>query len=103
MNKNRPQAAEALEDLLLLNQIAQTLNQAVDVQSAFSRALAQLVQLMGLEVGWVFALEPDNRERWHGRGFRLIAHHNLPPGMALDNPEAWDGGCNCRRCATLTR
>lgn len=87
---------EAIQDLQALNRIAQVLNQAVDMQSALDRALAQLVAQMDLETGWIFLREPSNQEKWEGPGFKLVAHEGLPPAMRLDNPEAWDKGCDCQ-------
>ena len=68
-----------ISDLKTLNQIAQTLNRAVDVRTALQSSLEQLVQLMGLETGWIFIHEPAALERWAGRGFnwRLIFNCHL--------------------------
>jgi len=88
--------SDQIVDLQTLNQISQTLNQATDVPTALHTSLAQLVDLMGLETGWVFVIDPASSDRWGGRGFRLAAHHNLPPAMAVTNPEAWDKNCDCQ-------
>ncbi len=88
--------AELIHDLTTLNEIVQTLNQAVDMQGALDRSLTQLLDLMGLETGWVFVVDPLSTDRWGGRGFRLAAHHNLPPGMAVTRGEAWDKDCDCQ-------
>lgn len=88
--------ADLISDLETLNEISLTLNQSADVQTALNASLAQLVELMGLETGWVFVIDPAANDRWGGRGFRLIAQHNLPPGLAVTNPEAWDKGCDCQ-------
>ncbi|HEX6385756.1 MAG TPA: SpoIIE family protein phosphatase [Anaerolineae bacterium] len=88
--------ADLIHDLNTLNRIAETLNRAVDVRSALSSSLAQLVELMGLETGWVFVVDPAAQDRWAGRGFRLAAYHNLPPAMDATNPAAWDKGCDCQ-------
>lgn len=85
-----------LEDLITLNRIATTLNQSVDVESALRDTLADLVDLMGLEAGWIFLKDPAKQNRWAGVGYHLVAHYNLPPGMQPDNPEAWEGGCDCQ-------
>jgi sigma-B regulation protein RsbU (phosphoserine phosphatase) len=82
--------------LSLLNHISETLNQAVDVRSVLDDALADLIELMGLETGWIFLRDPVAQERWWGSGYVLAAHHNLPPAMDLKNPEAWDHSCNCQ-------
>jgi sigma-B regulation protein RsbU (phosphoserine phosphatase) len=90
------QTKHLVEDLETLNEIATTLNQAVDVRSALERALAHLIDLMGVETGWIFVRDKDAREKWWGSGFTLVAHHNLPPALALDNPLAWKKGCDCQ-------
>lgn len=95
-----PTQADLIQDLTTLNEIAQTLNRAADVRSALDTALAHLVKLMGLETGWIFLAEPANQERWWGKGYVLAAHHNLPPALALDQPDAWDGGCDCQGLCT---
>ena len=88
--------ADLIADLETLNEISLTLNQSADVQTALHSSLAQLVDLMGLETGWVFVRDEAANDRWGGRGFRLIAQHNLPPGLAVTNPEAWDKNCDCQ-------
>ncbi len=84
------------DDLKTLNQIVETLNQVIDVQGALQTSLVRLVTLMGLETGWIFVIEPMAQERWAGRGYKLAAHHNLPPALALTNPAAWNKGCDCQ-------
>jgi sigma-B regulation protein RsbU (phosphoserine phosphatase) len=85
-----------ISDLKILNQIVQTLNRAVDVRTALESSLEQLVQLMGLETGWIFIHEPAAFERWAGRGFQLAAHYQLPPALDLLSKDAWDKGCSCQ-------
>jgi serine phosphatase RsbU (regulator of sigma subunit) len=87
-----PSHTDLIEDLTTLNQIVETLNRAVDVRGALSSALARLVQLMGLETGWIFVLEGGA-----GESYVLAAHHNLPPGLAVDRADAWAPGCKCQR------
>lgn len=91
-----PADAALLNDLNLLNRVAMTLNRAVDVRSALDFALAQLVQSLNLETGWIFVRSPAALKRWAGRGFVLAAHYQLPPALALDRAEAWDKGCSCQ-------
>ena len=87
---------DLIRDLTTLNEIADTLNRAVDVQSALSTVLAKLVALLGLETGWIFLKDPSAKTQWAGRGYVLAAHHNLPPAMALHKANAWKGGCDCQ-------
>jgi sigma-B regulation protein RsbU (phosphoserine phosphatase) len=87
---------DLIKKLTALNEIAETLNRTVDMQSALQEALVQLVELMGLETGWIFLRDPSSKNRWAGRGYALAAHHNLPPAMALGRARAWKGGCQCQ-------
>jgi sigma-B regulation protein RsbU (phosphoserine phosphatase) len=91
-----PDDAYAYEDLTALYQITQRLNHAPDVRGVLDEALAHLVRLMGLETGWIFLADPTAQERWWGQGFTLGAAHNLPPALALESAEAWDGDCDCQ-------
>lgn len=83
-------------DLVTLNRIVQTLNREADVYSALNSALAQLVDLMGLQTGWVFLRTPDSQDAFAGPGYELAAHRHLPPALALDDNPAWRGGCSCQ-------
>jgi serine phosphatase RsbU (regulator of sigma subunit) len=87
---------DLIKKLTALNEIAETLNQAIDARTALQNALVQLVELMGLETGWIFLRDPSAKNRWAGKGFMLAAHYNLPPAMALDRARAWKGGCQCQ-------
>jgi len=84
------------DNLITLNQIVEALNRAADVRSVLDAALSQLVELMGLETGWIFLKDPAASDRQWGKGYVLAAHHNLPPALALDNLDAWERGCNCQ-------
>ena len=87
---------ELVNSLTTLNKIAETLNRSADVASALDSALADLVDLMGLETGWVFLKDPAAKSQWFGRGFTLAADYNLPPAMARSKAAAWKGGCDCQ-------
>jgi len=84
----------------VLNKIIETLNQAVDVREVLQSALSDLVALMGLETGWIFLVDEQAQDSWAGKGFTLAAHINLPPALAVDDPEAWDKGCDCQDLCT---
>ncbi len=84
------------DDLVALNHIIETLNRTVDMRGILDRALEQLLEVMGLETGWIFLRDPSAQERWHGKGYVLAAYRNLPPALALDRAEAWDKGCDCQ-------
>lgn len=88
--------SDLINDFKTLNDIANTLNQAVDVHGALNDSLARLVQIMRLDAGWIFVRNPGSTDLWWGPGYQLAAHYNLPPAMNLENPEAWKGGCDCQ-------
>jgi sigma-B regulation protein RsbU (phosphoserine phosphatase) len=88
--------SELIDDLKTLNHIASTLNQAVDVQSILDDTLVRLVELMGLQTGWIFLRDETAVESWWGKGYTLAAHHNLPPALDLESHIAWRGGCDCQ-------
>lgn len=89
-------SSRLIEDLKTLNEIAATLNSAVDMRSALDESLARLITLLGLETGWVFLRQPDAQERWNGRGYTLAAHYQLPSAIAPHVPAAWDKDCDCQ-------
>jgi sigma-B regulation protein RsbU (phosphoserine phosphatase) len=91
---------ELVNSLSTLNRIAETLNRSADVASALDSALADLVDLMGLETGWIFLKDPASKSQWFGRGFILAADYNLPPAMARSKAGAWKGGCDCQAFCT---
>jgi serine phosphatase RsbU (regulator of sigma subunit) len=93
---------EHILKLTTLNQIAQTLNRAVDVRAVLDDTLAKLVQVMGLKTGWVFLRDPAAQDQTQGSDYILAAHHNLPP--ALEGKDAWAGTCDCQAlCADQCR
>ena len=85
-----------VEDLETLNEIASALNQSADVRGALERTLARLIEVVGLETGWIFLYDENNMDPWWGKHFSLAAHHNLPPAMALDSHDAWKRNCECQ-------
>lgn len=85
-----------IKNLTTLNQIVEMLNRAVDVRQTLDFALARLIELMGLETGWIFLVDPTSQNRWAGRGYVLAAHHNLPPAMGVNRARAWKGDCDCQ-------
>src|SRR5438067_1945969 len=65
----RPRARE----LRILNAIAEALNSAADVREATARTLALVADLLGLQTGWVWLLDPETDQ------FYSAAVQNLPP------------------------
>src|SRR5579859_3621749 len=74
-------------ELTILNHIAETLNRTSDLQAALDDTLASVVELLGLQTGWIFLLDDLGR-------LYLAAYHALPPAMAYPGGP-WIGGCTC--------
>lgn len=91
-----PDHTDLIRNLTTVNQIIEALNQAVDVRGALEVTLTRLVELMGLETGWIFLKDPESQNRWAGKGYVLAAHHNLPEAMKPSRARAWKGGCECQ-------
>jgi two-component system, NarL family, sensor kinase len=60
-------------ELAVLKSIAEALNSSADVRQALVRTLALLVDLLGLQTGWVWLLNPEDEQIY------LAAAQNLPP------------------------
>jgi sigma-B regulation protein RsbU (phosphoserine phosphatase) len=91
-----PNHQALIKNLTTLNQIVEMLNRAVDVRQTLDFALTRLIELMGLETGWIFLVDPTSQNRWAGKGYVLAAYHNLPPAMGVNRARAWKGGCDCQ-------
>ena len=74
-------------ELFILNHIAETLNRTSDIQTALDDTLASVVELMGLQTGWIFLIDDAGK-------LYTAAYHELPPALDYPGP-AWCGGCNC--------
>jgi serine phosphatase RsbU (regulator of sigma subunit) len=81
-------AQQRIAELTTLNELAQTLNRALDLREALDTALAHVVELMGLRTGWLFLRDDTG-------AFRLAARHDLPPAITYPGP-AWAGDCSCQ-------
>lgn len=92
-----PAQTDRVDDLTTLVQITEILNQSVDVQAMLNSTLSKLVELMGLETGWIFLVDPVAQQLQAGSGFVLAAHHNLPLALDPANHAAWSGNCECQR------
>lgn len=68
--------------------IADGLNQAVSQHQVAEIALKRVLELPGIQAGWIFLQEGES-------SFRLIAAQNLPP--ALEVPGAMEVDCMCQR------
>ncbi|HSJ59084.1 MAG TPA: GAF domain-containing protein, partial [Anaerolineae bacterium] len=92
-----PSGPELVEKLQVLNDIATSLNRAVDVRTVLDGALASHVHLMGLEAGWITLIDPEKKDLGATGRYKLVAHHNLPPALDPANEHAWSGRCTCQQ------
>ena len=77
-------------DLGLLNSLARTLSQSLELDQVLGSALDRVAELLQLETGWVWILDEATSEP------RLAASRNLPPGL-IEHPELMEGDCYCLR------
>lgn len=78
-----------LLELQVLKEIAEILNEGTDLHSTLHCALAKLIQVTGLDTGWIFLINNKGE-------YELVASHHLPP--ALTNEEIkpmCNGDCWC--------
>jgi two-component system, NarL family, sensor kinase len=78
-----------LLELQVLKEISEILNEGTDLNSTLNCALAKLIQVTGLDTGWIFLIDKDGH-------YELVASHELPP--ALTNEEVkpmCNGDCWC--------
>ncbi|HMO58490.1 MAG TPA: SpoIIE family protein phosphatase [Roseiflexaceae bacterium] len=88
-----PDSQRRVAELTTLNALAQTLNRALDLREALDSVLPHIVELMGLETGWIFLSDENG-------GYRLAARHQLPP--AIEYPgQAWQGECTCQELCSV--
>ncbi len=80
-------AQRRVAEFTTLSALTQILNRGLDLREALEAALPHIVELVGLQTGWIFLREED--------GFRLAARHNLPPAIAYPSA-AWQNECTCQ-------
>ena len=69
----RPPPSGGTRELTILEAVASTLHGSVDLPEALGRTLALVADLLGLQTGWVWLLDPATDQ------FYLAASQNLPP------------------------
>src|SRR5947209_6056907 len=74
-------------NLAILYAIAGHLNRKVDVHEALQEVLAQVTKLLGMQTGWVWLLDEQDKPY-------LAAAQSLPPYLA-DHPQRMTGSCLC--------
>ncbi len=71
-----------------LYEIASNLNREFSLPAALNIALKKTVELLNLETGWIWLLQPDVQSVY------LAASYNLPPALS-NHPERLSGWCYC--------
>ena len=69
-------------------EIANHLNKEYHLASALRKSLKKTVDILGLETGWIWLTEPDNKSVY------LACSYNLPPAL-VNFPERLSGWCYC--------
>jgi DNA-binding CsgD family transcriptional regulator/GAF domain-containing protein len=76
------------QDFSHLYEIASHLNKEFSLPAALRKSLEKTVELLHLETGWIWLVQPDVKSVY------LAASYNLPPALA-DHPERLSGWCFC--------
>lgn len=71
-----------------LYEIASHLNKEFSLNSALRKSLEKTVEILGIETGWIWLTEPDNKSVY------IAASYNLPPALS-NYPERLSGWCYC--------
>jgi two-component system, NarL family, sensor kinase len=71
-----------------LYEIAANLNREFSLPAALRVSLQKTVQLLNLETGWIWLVQPDVKSVY------LAASYNLPPALS-NHPERLSGWCFC--------
>jgi len=77
-----------IDELKILNQIANALNREVDLEQALNTALEHIVTLFDLQTGWIFLHDQS------GKKFYTAGAIGLPPALA-NHPRRLGGTCYC--------
>lgn len=78
-----------LSELVILKEIAETLNNGTDIKLVLNDVLAKLLEITGFATGWIFLL--DEHEN-----YELVASVNLPPALLNETHTPMiNGNCWC--------
>jgi two-component system NarL family sensor kinase len=78
-----------VSELMTLKTIAETLNQCSDLDTMLQTVLEKLLELTGLQAGWIFRVDRFPH-------FACLADHALPPGLVRDDKAPMKRGtCWC--------
>lgn len=82
---------DRISELLILKEIAETLNQSYDLEPMLQNVLKKIIQLTGLTTAWIFMLESEQK-------YTFAADYQLPPGLKWNNKAPMkEGSCWCLR------
>ena len=76
------------EYLKTVLEVARQLNKAYSLSAALRHSLEKTIELLGLETGWIWLVEPDHKSVY------LAASKDLPPALS-QHPERLSGWCYC--------
>ncbi|MGM0837845.1 MAG: GAF domain-containing sensor histidine kinase [Bacillota bacterium] len=80
---------QRIQELRALKIIAESLNQANDLQTMLSGVLEELLRVTGLQTGWIYLIDEKG-------SYTLTAAFNLPEALIKDNKKPMcQGGCWC--------
>ncbi|CAM4076915.1 histidine kinase [Bacillus manliponensis] len=78
-------------ELIILKEIAETLNASNDTYGVLEAVLKKLLQVTGLTTGWIFLADEEGR-------YTKIIDYNLPPALSFQNKKPMcEGECWCLR------
>ncbi|WP_027409825.1 GAF domain-containing sensor histidine kinase [Anoxybacteroides tepidamans] len=84
-----PNEKAHIHELRTLKTIAETLNEANDLQEMLHTVLKQLMDVTGLECGWIFLIDEKG-------AYSLAADYELPPALMRENKKPMcEGDCWC--------
>jgi len=87
---------ERLEQLATMNAIGEVVNQEPSFAVAADRALSRLIELLGLQAGWLFVTGVAHGEAKAG-ALTVATWHGLPPALACDDAAPLrEKGCDCQ-------
>ncbi len=85
---------EIARQTAILRSIAEVLNRSYTLREALDGALHRIIDLIDVEAGWIFLLDPETSQ------FRLAADVNLPAALTIASKRRMTGDC---RCITMLR
>lgn len=83
------QENQRIQELRALKIIAESLNKAIELPTMLGSVLKELIQVTGLQTGWIFLIDEKGN-------YTLAAEHQLPDALRSNNKKPMcEGGCWC--------